>query len=373
MVVPDLAPSSGGPAENVPRLARALADTGMKVELHWLAGQAPAPPTMGPLVETREARPTWPRRLGRSPEMGRNLGASEADVVHAHCLWMLPLHYAATAARVRGVPFVISPRGMLAPWSLQRSRWRKRAARFLLHPGAFEQAAGWHATSDQEAADIRSQGFRGAICTAPNGIEPSPMADTSTPAVYLERAPELRGRRILLFYSRFHSKKRVLELVRDFATIASNHPAWHLLAVGIPEEYSVERVRSEAVRLGIANRVTVLDGRELPKPYAIAELCALPSHDENFGRVVAEALAAGLPVLTTRGTPWSGIATAGAGGWVALEEVPTELARLMSQTPAELRASGERGRRWVLETFDWRNIARTMVRFYEALLAGGPR
>jgi glycosyltransferase involved in cell wall biosynthesis len=374
MVVPDLAPESGGPAENVPRLAQALAALGLQVELHW-QGSPKGGGTLATLasaVESREARPAPPRRLGRSPEMLRLLRASKADLVHAHCLWMLPLGYAARAASTRGVPLVISPRGMLAPWSLQRSRWKKRIARTFLHRGAFEQAAGWHATSEQEANDIRTLGMDAPVCTAPNGIEPSPPGADAAQATYLQRAPELRSRRVLLFYSRFHSKKRVLELVRDFGTLAPEYPLWHLLAVGIPEEYSVERVRNEAIRLGIADRVTVLDGRGMPKPYALAELCVLPSHDENFGRVVAEALAAGVPVVTTTRTPWPGIATVAAGGWVPLEAIPAELARLMSQSPAELRAAGERGRQWVMETFDWKTVAITMARFYQSLL-DGPR
>jgi glycosyltransferase involved in cell wall biosynthesis len=305
--------------------------------------------------------------------MLRHLLASKADLVHAHCLWMLPLGYAARAARARCVPLVISPRGMLAPWSLRRSRWAKRAAQIFLHPGAFQQAAGWHATSEQEADDIRALGLSSVICTAPNGIElPAPEGDIAR-AAYFDRAPELRDRRVLVFYSRFHSKKRILELIRDFAVLSSSHPAWHLLAVGIPEEYSVVRVREEAARWGVQDRVTVLDGRGLPKPYSVAQLYVLPTHDENFGRVIAEALASGVPVVTTKRTPWAGIRTVDAGAWVSLEEVPTELARLMSRPADELRAAGERGRRWVVETFDWSRIAREVARFYESLLRADGR
>jgi glycosyltransferase involved in cell wall biosynthesis len=372
MVVPDLAPASGGPAQNVPRLAQALAGIGVQVELHWQrsSGDATAV-SLAPAVAAREAAPARPRRLGRSPEMRRHLRESDADLIHAHCLWMLPLGYAAEAARARHLPLVISPRGMLAPWSLRRSPWKKRAARALLHRGAFDQAAGWHATSDQEAQDIRRLGTGAPVCTAPNGIEPSAPMEPAAREVYLERAPELRDRRVLLFYSRFHSKKRILELLRDFATLTATHPRWHLLAVGIPEEHSVERIRGEAARLGVSERVTVLDGRELPKPYGLAELYVLPSHDENFGRAVAEALAAGLPVVTTRGTPWSGVAAADAGAWVTLEDIPTALGGLMSRSPGALHAAGERGRDWVLAAFDWKSIAGAMATFYESLLRGG--
>jgi glycosyltransferase involved in cell wall biosynthesis len=298
--------------------------------------------------------------------------ASNADLVHAHCLWMRPLGYAAQSARTHEVPLVISPRGMLAPWAIARSRWKKRLARSLLHPGAFEQAAGWHATSEQEASDIRAVLPNAAICVAPNGIEASKQ-DPRAKDIYLDRAPELRGRRVLLFYSRLHSKKRVLELVREFSRLSPRHPAWHLLVVGLPEEYSVEQVREESRKSSVARNVTVLDGTSLPKPYSVAELFVLPSHDENFGRVVAEALAAGLPVVTSTRTPWSGIAVARAGAWVGLDAIPAELDRLLADTPQDLSAAGERGRRWVLASFDWEQSARALVQFYEDLRRAADR
>jgi glycosyltransferase involved in cell wall biosynthesis len=372
LVVPSLAPSSGGPAENVPRLATALANEGVRVELHWegsAAGEAPPVVPEAP-VESRKASPAWPHRLGRSPEMMRQLLASRAEIVHAHCVWMLPLGYAARSARKRRVPLVISPRGMLAPWSLQRSRLKKSAARLLVHRGAFLQAAGWHATSEQEADDIRALGFTAPICIAPNGIESPSHSTDDAKRAYGELAPELRGRRVLLFYSRFHSTKRILELVRDFSRLAPSNPSWHLLAVGIPEEYSVDRIKAEGLRYQVSDRMTVLDGRTLPKPYALAHLFVLPSHVESFGRVVAEALAAGLPVVTTKGTPWEGLITAGAGSWVPLEGVPTALAEFMSRNEGDLQRAGELGREWVEGRFSWAHSARLLAAFYEDMLRG---
>ncbi len=364
LVVPDLRPESGGPAENVPRLAAALVREGLDVEVHTVG---PAPVDADG-VAFRAAAEAWPRRLGRSPELLRNLMDSTADVVHANGLWMLPLAYSARAARHKGRPLVVSPRGMLAPWSLARARWKKALAARFVHPGAFTAAAGWHATSRQEAADIERLGLR-PVCVAPNGIEPPSEDAAGARAYYRRAAPELAQKRVLLFYSRFHAKKRIRELLADFAPIVRRRPEWHLLAVGIPEEYGVDVLRADAARLGIAGACTVLDGRDAPKPYAIAELMALPTHDENYGRVVAEALARGVPVITTTGTPWQELDAVGAGRWVELASFPAALEALMTRPPAALRAAGEAGRAWVLETFDWSRIAGTLKRFYEGLAA----
>ena len=365
-VVPDLRPESGGPAENVPRLCAALRAAGVAAEL-FTVGPLPAGlPADLPVLGGAPARPA---RLRRSPELARALGERPADLIHAHCLWQLPLRYAARAALQRGLPLVISPRGMLAPWSLRRSPALKLMARLLVHPGALRKAAGWHATSDQEARDIAAAGFEQPACVAPNGIEPVVVDAEAARAVYQARAPELRGRRVLLFYSRFHPKKRLLELVRDFARLAPAHPDWHLLAVGIPEAFGPERVAGEAHAAGVGGRVTALDGRGLPPPHPLAELFVLPTHDENFGRAVAEALAHGLPVLTTRGAPWAEIETWGAGAWVDLGDVARALGDLMGRPPGELREMGERGRKAVLERYAWPVVVQPLVAFYRGLLA----
>jgi glycosyltransferase involved in cell wall biosynthesis len=239
----------------------------------------------------------------------------------------------------------------------------------VFHPGAFDAAAGWHATSDKEAEDIRRLGYRQPICVAPSGIEPPADGADEVRRHFQVLAPEIAGRRVLLFHSRFHSKKRILELLADFASLAPRLPDWHLLAVGIPDQYSVAELRAEASRLGIASRASILDGSTGPAPYAIAELFSLPTHDENFGRVVAEALAAGVPVITTTGTPWAPLEAAGAGRCVEIDSFRPALEELMRTPPEALRAQGEKGRSWVLQNFQWGRSASILKGFYEELLA----
>jgi glycosyltransferase involved in cell wall biosynthesis len=365
LVTPDLRRASGGFAENVPRLAAALVAEGLAVQL-FFAGDNEMPPLPG--VEYLACRPAWPRALGRSPEMRRRLLETDVQLIHAHGVWMRPLRYAAMAASRLPVPLVLSPRGMLAPWALRRSPSKKWAAAQFVHRHAFEQVAGWHATSEPEAADIRQLGFAQPICVAPNGIDPPSPDAALVRSAYEPMVPGLAGKRVLLFYSRFHPKKRVVELIRDFAAVREAHPGWHLLVVGLPEAYRLAELRAEAQRAGVAEHVTILDGGPLPKPYPLAEAFVLPSFDENFGQVVAEALAHGVPVLTTTGTPWRGLDTVGAGWCVSLQDFREELARLLGRSNEELREAGRRGREWVLSKFDWRISARRLVAFYQRLL-----
>jgi glycosyltransferase involved in cell wall biosynthesis len=224
-----------------------------------------------------------------------------------------------------------------------------------------------------EVEDIRAFGLAQPVCVAPNGIAVAPQDPEAVRHYYWSLAPALKGQRILLFYSRFHSKKRIRELLRDFADLAPRHPGWHLLAVGIPEEYSVDALRAEARHLKVEERATILDGSGAPAPYALADLFVLPTHSENFGQVVVEALAEGVPVLTTTGTPWVRLDDVGAGRCIALQDLPRTLRELMALGGDRLCEMGARGRAWALKEFDWGTTARRLLDFYERLRSPGGR
>jgi glycosyltransferase involved in cell wall biosynthesis len=351
---------------SVPRLAGALAAQRVNVEL-FFEGQPEGPFETG--VSYVACPSAFPMRLGRSPAMRRRLLESGAQLVHASGLWMCPLGYAAEAAARHRVPLVISPRGMLAPWSLRRSPWKKRLANGFIHPGALERASGWHVTSREEEEDVRRLGYGQPVCVAPNGVEAPSDSVQKTRECYEGLAAGIVGQRLLLFYSRFHAKKRVLELIADFAALGTKHQDWHLLIVGIPEQYSVAVLRAAVAAHGLDGRVSVLDGRGLPKPFGIADLFVLPSHNENFGQVVAEALAAGLPVVTTDGTPWGDLDRFSAGRRVPLVRLSEALDAMMSCSPREVDEAGRRGQEWVLRDLSWAAAASRLSDFYAELIS----
>jgi glycosyltransferase involved in cell wall biosynthesis len=103
-----------------------------------------------------------------------------------------------------------------------------------------------------------------------------------------------------------------------------------------------------------------------------ADLLVLPSHSESFGMVVAEALAHGVPVLTTTGTPWSVLPQRGCGWWVETTAggIAEGLRQATSQPPEVLRAMGERGRELVAAEYGWEQVAKRFVRIYQDLLHG---
>lgn len=357
----------GGPSRSVPNLAAALARLGHEVELCTTGDTSFASPAPG--LNVTGGRRGWPHAIGRSSDLARQLRHGDWDVIHHHALWHRTLHYSAREARRQQVPLVLAPRGMMMPWAWDHHRSRKRWATRLLHPGAFAAVTGWHATSESEAEAIRALGFNQPVCVAPNGVNLPAAEDLSSAATHWrETNPALAGnRRVALFYSRFHAKKRVIELIDLWAQVAP--PDWLLLVVGIPDQYSAKEIAGYALRGALTDRVQVHDGRSHPAPYAVAELTLLPTHSENFGLVVAESLAAGVPVGVTATTPWAGINTHGCGWCGDWENYGEHLAALLDQPPELLRAMGTRGRNWVAKDYSWNASAQRLLAFYEQLRA----
>jgi glycosyltransferase involved in cell wall biosynthesis len=371
-IISSLDARHGGPSRSVRGLAAGLAALGHQVELLTTAigPQLVDQPAVGLSVHhfSRER----PAGLAVSAPLHRHLRTTGYDVIHAHALWQRPLHYAAQAARRQERPLVISPRGMMTAWAWRHRRWKKFLAQHCVHPGAFAAASGWHATSEEEAADIRRLGFRQPVCVAPNGVDlPTASAREDARRFWLGQCPELDGRRVALFFSRFHPKKRIVELIDLWAAQAA--PDWLLLVVGIPETYSVAELEHYAQRAGAAGRIRIFDGTTSPPPYAVSSLYLLPTHSENFGLTIAEALAHGLPVLCTDGAPWRRLDEVDAGRCVAWAEYGQALQILLDETPAALRARGNRGQLWMERDFSWAQSAARLAEFYRTLPPGGPR
>lgn len=366
-IVASLAPDQGGPSRSVRALASALARPDQAVAV-FTTGPRPETVVTPDNVTVATFPRAHPRRLARAPGLSAALLAWRPDAVHHHGLWLRTLHDAHRVARRLRVPLIVSPRGMMNRWAWRHHRLRKVLASVCIHPGALRHVDGWHATSDEEAADIRSLGFRQPICVAPNGVDLPSEADLAAARDHWSRAaPDPLNRRTALFHSRFHRKKRVLELLDLWATLAP--PDWRLLLVGIPDEYPLDALQRRVLELGLTDRVQVFDGTLTPAPYAAASLFLLPSHSENFGLVVAEALAASVPAVVADGAPWSELPARGAGWWVPWADFGVALRAGLQESPAQLAARGAAGRAWMGTSFGWSAVARPLDRFYGDLVA----
>jgi glycosyltransferase involved in cell wall biosynthesis len=366
-VIASLTGAGAGPAYAVSRLTRSLSELGVRVQVQ----------TLLPVPEWSDdfrgviGHPRYPllRRLGTSPAMRRGLGAVEADVLHNNGVWMQPNVYAGTVARRRGLPLVLSPHGMFSEWAMAFSRGRKQIAWWCLgQRRAVAATACFHATSESEAKDIRRLGYRQPIAVVPNGID-LPDLESSVPGADGE------GRRTALFLSRIHPKKGIPTLLRAWRRVERRFPEWNLVVAGPDELGHLAEVRTLARALEL-QRVSFpgpVHGQDKQTLYRRSDLFVLPTHSENFGMVVAEALSFGLPVITTTGTPWHELERRGCGWWIELSEqnLAAALASAMDLPATRLGAMGARGRLWMQASFGWREIAAEMKSVYQWLLGGG--
>lgn len=365
-VVPSIAEEAQGPSYSVPALCKALADQQVQVTLHVLE---PAP-ALGEGQFAVEVHPAWPilTRLGISPRMKRALrqAAARADIMHNHSLWMMPNVYPAQAVRGTKCRLILSPRGTVSDWALRRSRWQKRVMWWLCQSRALHDAICFHATSEEECAGIRRLGGRGPVAVIPNGIDiPSPSP----------RTPDAATRKRLLFLGRIHPTKGVDVLLKSWREVQDKAPDWELHVVGPDNGGHLKAMRSLAQHLG-AERVSFpgpVYGEQRAAAYRKADLFVLPTHSENFGMTVAEALAHGVPAIVSRGAPWSGLEENRCGWWIDIGQGPlTECLREALQVSRDdLHGRGMRGRQWMARDFSWAGVAKMMRETYQWLLGGG--
>jgi glycosyltransferase involved in cell wall biosynthesis len=366
-IVPSLEERYGGPSKSVLALSRALAANDNDVALLTTHPASASQQSDGRFSQ-HVFRRDWPGTLCPSTDLRAHLDASACDVVHHHSIWLRTLHYAHRRARSARVPLVISPRGMMSAWAWNHHAGRKQLARSFVHPGALEAAAGWHATSTEEAAEIRALGFKQPVCVAPNGVSAPTDAERAIAlAHWREACPDVARRPTAVFYSRLHRKKRVLELIELWLARA---PAdWLLLVVGLPEDYTPAQLETFVTRASGGGRVRIFDGTARPAPYAVASLFLLPSHNENFGLVIAEAMAHGVPALVTDATPWTSLNAAGAGWCVPWPAYGDALAAALAEGPDALAARGAVARTHVLANYSWSKSAEIVNGFYHELSA----
>jgi glycosyltransferase involved in cell wall biosynthesis len=364
-IVPSLEARHGGPSKSVLNLATALARRGDEVEL-LATGPGPGWHRTDGSLEIRTFHRDWPGLACGSAGLRSYLRTATADILHHHSIWLRTLHYAHRAARRLGAALVVSPRGMMNPWAWNHHSRRKALARAVIHPGALEAADGWHATSQDEADSLRALGFRQPVCVAPNGVAAPSAEESAAAAAHWRRiVPEAAQRPVALFYSRFHQKKRLLELIDLWLEFGPGD--WLLLIVGIPDDYTPRMIEDYVLRSGQHGRVRAYDGAGHPAPYPIASLFLLPSHSESFGLSIAESLAYGVPALVTDATPWADLNKAGAGWCVPWPEFGAALRAATAEGLDSLRRRGSAGSEWVLREYSWEKSARILSEFYAAL------
>lgn len=288
-----------------------------------------------------------------------------SSVVHIHGLWT-PFEYQAFhEARRRRAVIVMSPHGALEPWAFDHKRTKKRLAWWMYQKRALQAANLLVVNSRQEAERLRQLGLRPPIAVIPNGVDPTGFSQ--------ELATGEREKTVL-FFSRIDPKKGIPDLIRAWQSV-SHHHGYQLSICGHGNDSYVAAIRKQITGSGLKT-ITLLPPVFGPDRWAVfarASLYVLPSYSENFGITVAEALTAGLPVITTKATPWGVLADEGLG-WIVgndVHELASALVVAMALDPAALLTIRQKAMAYADQRFGWNTIARQYIETYAWICTPG--
>jgi poly(glycerol-phosphate) alpha-glucosyltransferase len=381
--------SAGGLYESVRRLVQELRITGIEVAVLGsfdeftktdIAAWDP--------VTIRAFRTFGPRQFGYSHEYLEFLKAYRPHLIHTHGIWIYSSMATLIHAKRCGIPYMISPHGMLDPWALRNSRWKKIPAYWLYERAHLNKASVMRALCESEAESFRKFGLKNPIAIIPNGID--------LPEESPRKAANHEGKKTLLSLGRIHPKKGLSNLIRAFArsrgSRGENHEQWHLLMVGWDQGgYEVELMQlCKELELSISHKIhknhtgndrddadVIFYGPAFKEEKELllnsADAFVLPSFSEGLPMSVLEAWAHGLPVVMTPecNLPEGFAADAAIRIETDVESIAQGLEALFSMNDADLKEMGARGRALVRQKFTWQNVAGQMKDVYDWMLGGG--
>ena len=383
-VLASINPDTGGPATVVARLAAAQAARGHRVTIISSLNPAHRQPfeeSTAPISGfervhlllspwTTPLRRLFGLRLHPLYEMAFPF----ADLVHLHGVWEPMLVLAAATARKLKIPYIVRPCGMLEPWNLQQSSWKKKTALALTHRKMLNGAAFLQTLNQDEYRLIGPLNLRPPQLIIPNAVFLNEVDDESGEAAFKKRIPFSAEKPYILFLGRAHYKKGLDILAEAFAKIAVKHPTTQLVVVG-PDGGA----RTDFLQRIAAHKLT--DRVHLPgtlygpvkfAAYRNAACFVLPSRQEGFSLSITEALACRTPVAISENCHFPEVAQAGAGEVTPLtvDATAASLDRLLSATAQERTQMGDAGRRLIEENFTWDKVAELSLSAYASIVPG---
>jgi glycosyltransferase involved in cell wall biosynthesis len=359
-------------------LCKALVRAGHEVHVFTTDRDGPGSldvPTERPVdvdgVQVWYFRSRYLRRLFWAPGLAASLAEQidSFDLLHLHSIYLWPTAVAARIARRHRVPYVMAPRGMLVQELISRkSSWVKRAWISLVERRNLAGAAGVHFTTRLE----REEALKIGLCVPesfviPNGIDASMKA--ADRATSLPCCASATGERMLLFIGRLNWKKGLDRLIQALAGV----PNCRLVIAGNDEEDYLPRLQALAFEYGVADRISFpgpVYGDQKAALLAKAHMLVLPSYSENFGNVVVEAMAEGVPVAVTADVGAAEIVLEAHAG-IVVDGEPDRLAASLADAlskPDLLREMGNRGKRAVYSRYTWDAVARDTAAMYRVIL-----
>lgn len=353
-------------------------------------------------VTVRAFRTLGPKQFGYSSEYAEFLKLYRPHIIHTHGIWIYSSMATHAYAKRHRIPYMISPHGMLDPWAVRNSRWKKIPAYWLYERAHLREASVLRALCESEAESFRKFGLKNPIVIIPNGIDLLEEGKGER----LKAKGENGGRKTLLFLGRIHPKKGLPNLIRAFKQALDSRPStidqsWQLVIAGWDQGGHEAELMQLCEQLGLSfshkmhknhngtesealdDRVSTLDSEVLFFGPAFGEdkstllhdsnAFILPSFSEGLPMSVLEAWAHGLPVVMTPecNLPEGYGANAAIRIKTEVDSIVQGLDSLFSMNDGALKEMGARGKELVRQKFTWQTVAGEMKQAYDWMLGGG--
>lgn len=357
--IPSIDRGSGGVGAYMQQLSKEL---GKLVSLHVVTHKGPYP------VDLQNCELHYIHNVRKPYRMKRDflhlLSIIDPDVVHVNCCWNPECSLVQKWATQHGYKTVYTPHGMLEPWILKRHYWMKKLPALLLYQrAAIRRSTIIHATAESERRNLLNLNYNSNVVVIPNGID----IDT------IEMKSDWHRKKKILFLSRVHVKKGIQYLIEAVARLKEQLQGYKVIIAGEGEKEYIDELKSLTVSLDVSEIIAFVGGvygNSKWDLYRESDLFVLPTHSENFGIVVAEALASGTVVITTKGTPWEILNTSHCGWWidVGTDYIVQALQEFLELEECDLENMGRNGRKLVEENFSSKKTVCDFVNLYNTLI-----
>jgi len=367
-LIATLGAESGGPAVACFKMAEAVIKRGHSVDIFTTDWRPPRGQTdLGGVLQHGNVVTfpvEFPRFWKRSPAMAAALATRlvDYDLVHIHSLYLFHNMIGPAAARRTGKPYIVRPHGLLDPFIWRRHRFRKSLMEIAFQNRALREAAAVHYTSADEMRISQPHACGAPGVVIPLGVDLPPLSPA--PARHTDR---------ILFLSRLHAKKGLDLLIPAFAQVKERRPNAELVIAG-PDDGALKPTRDLVAKHGLEASVFfpgMLGGDAKTRAFEQATLFVLPSYSENFGIALAEAMAAGLPVVTTdKVNIHDAVSGAGAGLVTPcnVQPIAEAMLRILSD-PALADRLGRNGRELASTRYSWHAVGDQLETLYARLIA----
>jgi len=285
------------------------------------------------------------------------------DVVHVNSCWMPLSAFIQKWAHERGYKTIYTTHGMMIPWILKRHYYtRKIPALWLYQRKALQTSDCLHATSDYEAQCLQKDRYNSHIITIPTGVNIKEIRVKDNWNI----------KKQILLLSRIHEVKGLEFLIRSIAQLKEDFKDYSIIIAGDGDVHYVNYLRKMCSAFGIEDIIHFIgsvNGEQKWNLYQTSDIFMLLSYTENFGIVVAESLASGTPVISSKGTPWQDLETYHCGYWteIGIKGTVEALQKFLTLSKSDLETMGKNGRKLVEDKYSSKVMAEKMFDLYKSL------